>query len=117
MLDLLLDRGGDLMITDGGDVQLTDSIAQAIQVRLKWFLSEWRFGPGLGVPYYEQILVKNPNTLHIRQLLREQIMSVQEVTDVPKLELGFNRSARRLNVRYTAVAGSEHIREEVVFIV
>ena len=39
MTDLLLDRSGDLQISADGDLSLTNSTAQAIQLRLRWFLS------------------------------------------------------------------------------
>lgn len=42
MKDLRLTEDGDLYITEDGDVQFTDSVLQAIKIRLKWFLGEWR---------------------------------------------------------------------------
>ncbi len=62
MKDLLLDKDGDLYLTSNGDVSLTDSVRQAILIRLRWFLGEWIFNTSFGMPYYSQILIKNPNT-------------------------------------------------------
>lgn len=42
MKDLLLDRDSDLSVTENGDICLTDSIRQAIFIRLRWFLGEWK---------------------------------------------------------------------------
>ena len=42
VLDILLDTGGDYKISDTGDIILTQSVPQAIKIRLKWFLGEWR---------------------------------------------------------------------------
>ena len=115
MTDLLLDRSGDLQISADGDLSLTNSTAQAIQLRLRWFLSEWKFGPEYGLPYYEEILVKNASTLRAKQLIREQIMSVDEVRDVTELLATANPAKRTMLVRYTAVTDTGQIREEERF--
>ena len=110
MKDLLLTRDGDLYIDPAtGDIRITDSVEQAIKIRLLWFFSEWRLGPQFGIPYREEILIKNPNKLRIRQLFREAIMSVDEVTNVAKLAADVDPRTRVLTVRYTAKAreGSE----------
>lgn len=56
MKDLLLDKDGDLYLTPNGDVSLTDSVRQAILIRLRWFLGEWKFNTSFGLPYFSQIL-------------------------------------------------------------
>ena len=73
MKDLLLTSEGDLAVVPKSFVNLTDSVAQAITVRLRWFFNEWRFAPQYGVPYFEEILIKNPNDLRITQIIREDI--------------------------------------------
>ena len=115
MLDLLLDRAGDLQVSADGDIALTNSVAQAIMIRLRWFLSEWKFGPEYGLPYYEEILVKNASTLRAKQLIREQIMSVDEVRDVTELLATADPAKRTMLVRYTAVTDTGQIREEERF--
>ena len=36
------DAAGDLEITPAGDICTTSSVAQAVRIRLRWFLGEWR---------------------------------------------------------------------------
>ena len=79
LYDLLLTADGDLNIS-AGDLRITDSIKQAIDVRLGWFLNEWKFAPQYGVPYYEYVLVKNPRKAIIMTCLRAEIMKVAGVT-------------------------------------
>ena len=79
--DILLLKAGDLHITDTGDILLTDSIQknfpttgnlsvrQAVLIRLRWFFAEWRFSPQAGFPYFEEVLIKNPNIPKIKGLL------------------------------------------------
>lgn len=115
MFDLLLDRSGDLQISADGDLSLTNSVAQAIMIRLRWFLSEWKFCPECGLPYYEEILIKNASALRAKQLIREQIMSVDEVQDVTELSVISDPAKRTMLVRYTAVTDTGQIREEEQF--
>ena len=85
MKDLLLDKDGDLYLTPNGDVSLTDSVRQAILIRLRWFLGGWKFNTSFGLPYFSQIFMKNPNTVVIEQLFRQQILSVAEVIKIESL--------------------------------
>ena len=113
MLDILLTPDGDLNITDYGDIMLTESVRQAIRIRLLWFFSEWRFAPGLGVPYFEDILIKNPNMNRIRRIIRNEVMSVREVRDVRNLQVVINALSRRAVISFFAVTDEETYHEEV----
>ena len=113
MLDILLTPDGDLNITDHGDIQLTESVRQAIRIRLLWFFREWRFAPQLGVPYFEDVLIKNPNMGRIRGIIRREVMSVREVRDVLNLNIDLDPRSRRAVIRFEAVTSEETYREEV----
>jgi len=113
MLDILLAPDGDLNITEWGDISLTESVRQAVRIRLLWFFQEWRFSPGFGVPYWEDILIKNPNTARIRRIIREEVMSVDGVQDVVNMQMDINSSTRRALISFDAVLASETYREEV----
>ena len=113
VLDILLDTGGDYKISDTGDIILTQSVRQAIKIRLKWFLGEWRLGPLIGLDYWGTVLVKNPNMVKIRQAIRDEIMSVDEVTAVNEVHLDHDVKERTLTVRFEAVTDEETIRDEV----
>lgn len=114
MKDLLLTLDGDLRLDSSGDISITDSVQQAILVRLRWFLEEWRLGPSFGLPYYEEVFIKNPNIGRIRQMCRDAILEVEEVTDATILSFELNEYTRKAVLAYEAIAGSETIREEVM---
>lgn len=114
MKDLLLTSDGDLFISESGDVSITDSVRQAIKVRLSWFFSEWRFGPEIGIPYYEEIFVKNPNGLKINQVIRDEILTVEEVDDVRDVTFFLDPKTRKASIAFLAVVGEEIFREEVL---
>lgn len=113
MKDLLLDKNGDLYLTPSGDVSLTDSVRQAILIRLRWFLGEWKFGSLLGLPYFSEVFVKNPNIAVIEQLFREQILSVEEVVGVEECRAEINRRLRVCRVTFCANTTQGAIREEM----
>lgn len=113
MIDLKLDASGDLELTPTGDVSITDSIVQAVRIRLLWFFEEWRLGPSLGVPYFEDILVKNPNETKIRHLVRETVMSVDGVTDVTEISFDIDRKTRFATIALTFTTDEDTYREEV----
>jgi len=101
MKDILITRSGDIYLNPAtGDIEITDSVEQAIRIRLLWFYKEWRLGPAKGIPYYEEVLVKNPNKLRIKQLFREEILSVDEVDSVERLQATIDEATRILTVQY-----------------
>ena len=111
-MDILLTRDGDLRLTGQGDISLTDSIRQAVRIRLLWFFGEWRFSPDWGLPYFERVLVKNPSIGHIRQIVREEIMAVEGVTDVRSVNVSVD-SKRGAVIEFIAAVGDEEFREEI----
>lgn len=114
MLDVLLNHGGDLHITEQGDIRLTESVRQAVKIRLLWFFQEWRFAPQLGVPYWEEILIKNPNLERIRRIVKNEVLSVEQVNNVRDITINWNKATREVNILYFLVVGEESYREEVL---
>ena len=113
MKDLLLTYDGDLHISEYGDISITDSVRQAVRIRLLWFLQEWRFFPETGVPYFESILVKNPNIEHLRRVIRDEVTSVDEVKDARNIKIDFNKAMRTASVTLDIVTSENEYREEV----
>ena len=113
MMDILLDASGDLCISESGDLKLEDSVAQKIRIRLLWFEGEWRWDVEEGLPYFENLFVKNPDTDHFESLVRERIFEVEEVTEVKEVSVTYDRKTRDAVIRYTALTDFEKIREEV----
>jgi len=109
MKDILLDDNGDLNLSDTGDIQFTDSVKQAIAIRLRWFQNEWKLGPELGIPYYEEVFIKNPSTLLLEDRIMEAIYDVDEVDDIESLVLNLDRYTRVLSITYRVIAGEEAI--------
>lgn len=103
MVDIALHANDhDILIKDG-DFLLIDNaerVAQQIKVKLLTFLGEWFLDTTWGVPYLEYILVKQPNQELIKQILSEQILSVDDVKSLNALELDYQVKVRTLIINY-----------------
>jgi hypothetical protein len=113
MKDILLKSDGDLYIGATGDISLTDSIRQAVRVRLQWFFNEWRFAPQYGVPYFEDILIKTPNLMLIRRIIRNEALSVDRVIDAQNITITVDKLTRQALITLDIVTAEETFREEV----
>ena len=113
-MDILLDADGDLDISERGDISFGDSVAQKIRIRLLWFEGEWRWDTEEGLPYFEELFVKNPDVDEFESLVREKIFEVDEVTEVREVLVSHDRQERTATIRYTALTDYETIKEEVV---
>ena len=60
MTTIKLNSDGDLDFSSGGLELLegVDEIVQKLDTRLQFFLGEWFLDQRLGIPYYEDILIK-----------------------------------------------------------
>jgi hypothetical protein len=94
--DFALDADGD-MATVGGDRVLVggiDAVAQAVKITLQLFLGEIFLNQAIGIDYINQILIKNPDPIIVRALIRDRLLAIPDVTDVvgANLVVDSNRS-------------------------
>lgn len=75
-------------------------VKQKIASRLRFFLGEWFLDQRLGVPYFRDVLGQNPQIEVIRSILRQVILSVQEVTTISQLDLTHDKDERTLAVAF-----------------
>jgi hypothetical protein len=113
MLDIKLNADGDLDVNAFGDISTTESVRQAVLIRLRWIYDEWRLGPEYGFPWFEEVFVKNPNTVKIKQLIREEILKVSEVRAAEVMKVDYDPAKRTAKFYYTVKVGEETYREEV----
>lgn len=112
-MDILLNQDGDLYISNQGDLLLENSISQKIKIKLKWFEGEWRWKKEEGLPYFENLLVKNPDIDALEAWIREKIFEVEEVVDVKQVAVIFDNRTRQARIQFTALTDQEKIQEEV----
>lgn len=112
-MDILLSADGDIFLTEKGDIALTNSVAQKIKIRLKWWLGEWRWDEEEGLPYKDELFVKNPDTDSFEMAIREKIFEIEEVTEVKDVSITYDRKSRIGKISFTAITDNERIKEEV----
>ena len=106
MLDIRLNEDGDIAISKNGDISTTESVRQAVMIRLRWIYE-------LGFPWFEEVFVKNPNTIKIKTLVRDEILKVKEVKAATVTSVDYNPAKRTATFRYTVTVGEDTFREEV----
>ena len=112
MSDILIDQNptsstfNDLVIQNG-DLVITptqlDAVQQHILQRLRIFLGEWFLDNTIGLPYFQQILVKNPNQAVIDGLLQNQIATTPGVVQLSSFSANVNFTTRVLSVSFSAL--------------
>jgi hypothetical protein len=104
-VDLLLSPDHDLALDLLGRAVLVDGAArvgQQIKVTLLTFLGEWFLDTSFGVPYFDQVLVKNPDRAAVEAVFRARILDVPGVSRVRRLALAIDRVRRVLSVEFEA---------------
>lgn len=92
---------GDLALSDEGELVWTDGAEQArqeVQCRLGFFLGEWFLDTRQGLPYYRDILIKNPNRETVLSTLERTALSVPGIVQVSELEYSLDTRTRLLSV-------------------
>lgn len=113
--DLKLDASGDLFL-DGADLALVsdgEAIAQAVRCRLRFFAGEWFLNESAGVPYFESILIKNPNTVAINEVFRTELLGTPGVLEVLQLGLDYDSEQRSLTVTFRCTTDQGELAEAV----
>lgn len=95
---------GDLVLTNDSDPRGTHNVAQLITQRLRFFLGSWFLNTDEGVPYYQQILVRDPDPATIDGLLRECILGTPGVAALQSYDSRTDRASRTMTVRFVVTA-------------
>lgn len=81
-------------------IQGADKVAQQIKINLLTLLGEWFLDNTWGVPYLEDILIKNPRMSLVESILREHINTVPDVESITSFGMNWNRSQRTLTIDF-----------------
>lgn len=79
-----------------------DAVVQRLRVRFRFFLGEWFLDTRLGVPYFDSILVKNPDKILITSIFRRVIRTTPGVKRVDSLTASLDRPTRTLTTDFRA---------------
>ena len=115
MADLKLDAFGDIDTTDGkmSIVRGDDALVQHLKIRYRFVRGEWELDTRIGIPYFQQIFVKNPDLAAIRSTFRRATVTTPGISSVAEFELSIDARTRRLSI--FARANKEEGGEPLVF--
>ena len=104
MANLALDTDGDLLVTNNSltIVDGDDAIRQNLSVRLRFFKGEWLMDTRLGLPYYDYVLVKNPNLVLIRGIFRKAILDTPGLDSLERFAFIYDNTTRTLSIDFAA---------------
>lgn len=105
--DIYLDASGNIAVLE----EPSELLAQRIRHRLQTFRGECFLDRDVGVPYYSEILRKNPDLSRVRSLLASVISAVPGVVKILSLNLDFKRKSRELSVSFRVQGEGETIAE------
>jgi len=93
----LILEDGDLIMTDG-----IEAIQQHLAQRLRTFLAEWFLDRRVGVPYYEQILIKNPNPSALDTIFKSVILNTPGIQELLEFDIQIDDQTRELTLEFRA---------------
>jgi hypothetical protein len=98
----------DLLITNG-DLSLvtgSDAIAQALQQTLQFWLGEWFLDTTRGVPFKQDILIKNPNLDLVQADIVNAAANVSGVTQILDIQFDYSNVNRTFSISVSALESS-----------
>jgi len=96
--DLYLDPTGQLILVDA-----LEAIAQQLRIRLQFFRGDWFLDRRQGMPYFEQVFIKNPSRALLETIFRRAILDTPNVESLDSFVLNLDRSTRRTTIDFVAV--------------
>ncbi len=119
MVDIYLENTNKDLEVENNDLKLTSDnseyTSQTIETVLKRFKGEWWLNEDEGLPYYDSILVKNPNMDLINTLFKTEIIAIPTIAKIISFTSQFDNSLRQLSISFEVqltngeIIGSEGI--------
>lgn len=79
-------------------VRGVDAYAQRLRARLRFFKGEWFLDKRQGMPYFEAILVKNPDISLIQSIFRQAVLSTPGTQSIYRMDTRLVSVERKLVV-------------------
>lgn len=109
--NLFIDQTSGDLVLEAGNLKLVsdeESIQQAVNSNLRAFLGEWFLddpvNPKVGVPYLQNVLVKNPDPNLLRTVFRAVIIGTVGVADATLTDLKYDATARKLSIAWRGIS-------------
>lgn len=100
----LLVINGDLVLTSDANPSGANPVLQDILIRLRTFAGEWFNDNTLGVPWFQNILVKNPDVSLVNSILKNEILSTPGVLHLDSFTSKVSMAPRKLTVAFSCTS-------------
>lgn len=94
---------GDIALGDDGDFAFVDGsrhVLQTILARFRFFLGEWFLDTREGVPYYRDILIKNPDRSVVRSVFMQVLETTPGVLSVLSFDIVYDERERTIRFSF-----------------
>lgn len=88
----------DLQLADGAE-----AVRQHLSQRLKTFLAEWFLDMRVGLPWRQQIMVKNPDPVVLDSVFKAEIVNTPRISELLSFDLAIDAGSRTLQLSFAAV--------------
>lgn len=105
--DMMLDSQKQLAVTG----TLADIVALRIRTRLRTVRGEHFLNRDLGVPYFDEVLEKNPDELRVKNLLLSETLQVEGVKKVIQFDAIFEPDTRVFRVKFKVLCEDNQLAE------
>ncbi len=96
--------GNDLVLVTGAD-----AIKQHLGQRLKTFYGEWFLNMEIGVPYFQQVLKKNPDPVVVDSIFKREIVNTPGILQLTEFDLNIDNATRTLTLTFKALSSEGEI--------
>jgi len=94
--------------------ELSRYVLQKLRIRLGMFKGEYYLNINKGLPYFDSILIKNPNISYIEDLFKIEINTCPGIEELLSFILTIDKNTRELFVDFTAkLENGEIINENI----
>jgi hypothetical protein len=103
MRDIIVDSETHDLLIDN-DLSLNNDIEylkQKLNINLWFFFEEWYLDTSVGIPYYQNIMVKNPDISQIEAIFKKQIIDTDFVQEITSFDLKYDTQNRKLSVSFS----------------
>jgi hypothetical protein len=103
MIDIALDKDTHDIYYFQNDIHVVnniDNVEQHIKIKLLFYLQEWFLDTVAGLPFYTDILIKNPNIPNIDNIIKSKILDTPNVQEILEFDSIFNNSTRKYDVTF-----------------
>lgn len=94
---------------DGNNINIVrkqEELAQTLRNKLIFIRGEWRYEITVGIPYFEHILIDNPNLTIIESLFKKAILETNGVLKMLRFEMKLEKQMLSVSFSVQSIYGN-----------